>query len=60
MPKPPHIIHGGSMDLWEMFSELVKTVVEAQNVELDIYISLNGIKIELVPLGEDLEDYDEM
>lgn len=48
------------MDLWEMFSELVKTVVEAQNVELDIYISLNGIKIELVPLGEDFEEYDEM
>lgn len=43
------------MDAWEMFSELCKTVVEEQNVFLDILITKNGIEIQLMPIGEEEE-----
>ena len=47
---------GLSMDAWEMFSELCKTVVEEQNVYLDILVTRNGIEFQLMPMGEEDEE----
>lgn len=45
------------MDPWEMFSELCKTVVDEQNVFLDILITSKGIEMMLMPMDE--EDIEE-
>ena len=47
---------GLSMDAWEMFSELCKTVVEEQNVYLDILVTRNEIEFQLMPMGEEDEE----
>lgn len=44
------------MDAWEMFSELCKTVVEEQNVYLDILVTRNGIEFQLMPMDEEDEE----
>lgn len=44
------------MELWELISLLCKRVVDDQNVYLDILITQNGWEIQLMPLGNDLED----
>lgn len=40
------------MDPWEMFCELTRQVVENQNVFLDVYISREGVTMQLMPYGE--------
>lgn len=44
------------MDPWEMFSEMVRQVVENENVVLDVIISNGHIGMTLSPIGEDLEE----
>ena len=46
------------MNPWEVFSELCRTVVEEQNVYLEVIISNGAIGMGLYPL-EDLEGEDE-
>lgn len=40
------------MDPWELFSEMCKTVVEEQNVYLDVLVIGNGIEMMLRLLEE--------
>ena len=40
------------MDPWEMFCELTRRVVEDQNVFLDVYISEQGVTMQLMPYGD--------
>lgn len=47
------------MDPWEMFCELTRQVVENQNVFLDVYISREGVIMQLMPYGEFEEGDDE-
>lgn len=47
------------MDPWEMFCELTRQVVENQNVFLDVYISREGVTMQLMPYGEFEEGDDE-
>lgn len=44
------------MDVWEIFSFLCQKVVEEQNVFLDIHIDESGLDIQLMPIGEDMEE----
>lgn len=44
------------MEIWELISELCKTVVTEQNVFLDILITKDGWEFQLMPLGEWEED----
>ena len=44
------------MEIWELISELCKTVMTEQNVFLDILITRNGWEIQLMPMGEWEED----
>ena len=44
------------MDPWELFSEMCKTVVEEQNVYLDVLVTGNGIEMMLRPLKEGEEE----
>ena len=46
------------IDPWILFSELCRTVVEEQNVYLEVIISNGAIGMSLYPL-EDLEGEDE-
>ena len=41
------------MDPWEIFTRLCKTVVEEQNVYLDVMISNLGIEMMLMPYEEE-------
>lgn len=43
------------MDVWEIFSELCRRVVEEQNVYLDVLITPGGIEMMLMPLDEEEE-----
>lgn len=43
------------MDPWELFSEMCKSVVENQNVYLDVMITKNGIEMMLMPLEDEEE-----
>lgn len=45
------------MDSWELFCHLCKTVVDEQNVFLDIRITSKGIEMMLMPMDE--EDIEE-
>ena len=45
------------MDSWEPFCHLCKTVVDEQNVFLDILITSKGIEMMLMPMDE--EDIEE-
>lgn len=45
------------MDQWELFCHLCKTVVDEQNVFLDILITSRGIEMMLMPMDE--EDIEE-
>lgn len=47
---------GGKMEIWELISELCKTVVTEQNVFLDILITKDGWEFQLMPMGEWEED----
>lgn len=40
------------MELWELISQLCRTVVTEQNVYLDILITPNGWEFQLMPIGE--------
>lgn len=40
------------MEIWELISELCKTVVTEQNVFLDILITKDGWEFQLMPMGE--------
>ena len=44
------------MDLWELISLLCQKVVEEQNVFLDILITTDGWKLQLMPMGEEIEE----
>mgnify|MGYP006967442564 FL=1 len=44
------------MEIWELISELCKTVVTEQNVFLDILITKDGWEFQLMPMGEWEED----
>lgn len=44
------------MDPWEMFCEMTRRVVEDQNVFLDVFISKDGVTMQLMPYGEWEED----
>lgn len=41
------------MDPWELISYLCKTVVEEQNVYLDILVTESGMEIMLRPLDDE-------
>lgn len=41
------------MELWELIAQLCKTVVDSQNVYLDILITQNGWEIQLMPMEDD-------
>lgn len=43
------------MELWELISQLCRTVVTEQNVYLDILITQNGWELQLMPMGDDWE-----
>lgn len=45
------------MDPWELFCHLCKTVVDEQNVFLDILITSKGVEMMLMPMDE--EDIEE-
>lgn len=47
------------MDPWDIFSEMCRQVVEQQNCYLDVLIGKGMIEMQLMPLGDDEEDYDE-
>lgn len=47
------------MDPWKMFCELTRQVVENQNVFLDVYISREGVTMQLMPYGDDEEGDDD-
>lgn len=44
------------MELWELISQLCRTVVTEQNVYLDILITPNGWEFQLMPMGYDWEE----
>lgn len=44
------------MDVWEMFSELCRQVVEEQNVYLDINVTPRNIQMMLMPLYDEEEE----
>ena len=49
------------MDSWDLICLLCKVVCQEQNVFLDIFIDHDGIQLQLMPMGEELEngeDYD--
>lgn len=41
------------MDPWELFCHLCKTVVDEQNVFLDILITSKGVEMMLMPMDEE-------
>ena len=41
------------MDTWELICQLCKTVVEEQNVYLDILITPGGMEIMLMPMEDE-------
>ena len=47
------------MDPWEMFCELTRQVVENQNCMLDVFIANGAITMQLMPMGDDLDDLEE-
>lgn len=47
------------MDAWEIFCELCKRVVENHNVYLEVFISREGVTMQLMPYGDDEEGDDE-
>jgi hypothetical protein len=47
------------MDIWEMFSEMCKKVVEEQNVFLQVIIVGPMISMYLVPYDEELWEEDD-
>lgn len=44
------------MNPWELFCHLCKTVVEEQDVYLDILVTPVGVEMLLMPMGEEEED----
>lgn len=46
------------MDPWELFCHLCKTVVEEQDVYLDILVTPVGVEMMLMPMDEE-EDEDD-
>ena len=54
--RPPFYIQGGDMELWELVAQLCKTVVDNENVFLEILITPNGWDIHLMPIGDNEED----
>lgn len=46
------------MNPWELFCHLCKTVVEEQDVYLDILVTPVGVEMMLMPMGEE-EDEDD-
>ena len=44
------------MNPWELFCHLCKTVVEEQDVYLDILVTPIGVEMMLMPMGEEEED----
>jgi predicted RNA-binding protein associated with RNAse of E/G family len=44
------------MDPWELFCHLCKTVVEEQDVYLDVLITPAGVEMMLMPMDEEDED----
>lgn len=44
------------MNPWELFCHLCKTVVEEQDVYLDILVTPVGVEMMLMPMGEEEED----
>lgn len=44
------------MNPWELFCHLCKTVVEEQDVYLDILVTPVGVEMMLMPMGEEDED----
>lgn len=47
------------MPLWELIAQLCKTVVDNQNVFLEISLTEAGCMIQLVPMAEWEEDDDD-
>lgn len=47
------------MELWELISQLCRTVVTEQNVYLDILITPNDWEFQLMSMGYDWEEDEE-
>lgn len=46
------------MNPWELFCHLCKTVVEEQDVYLDILVTPVGVEMMLMPMGEEDDEDD--
>lgn len=44
------------MDPWQVFATLCRTVVEEQNVYLDVLVTATGIEMMLMPIDENDDD----
>ena len=47
------------MDPWKMFCELTRRVVEDQNCMLDVYVSRDGVTMQLMPWDFEGDEEDE-